>query len=218
MDNYQNPQVPQQAPYAPVEPQAPVAPAEPQLPQAGKKGFNVKKLIPVVAVVVVVAIVIALFGGGQTGPVDDYFEIIYNGKVSNIKKMAPKEAWDEDEEELQEIIDGYQDYYDEMVEENGKPKFDYDITDSEELDKDDDDFEWLAECAEEYFDVDEDDVKKIYEIEVEGTVEYDDSEEEIEETYYSLKIGGKWYLFTDSGVPVFYGIAMLGALYSADFE
>ena len=209
MDNYQNPQ------QAPVQ-QAPVAPAEPQLPQAGKKGFNVKKLIPVVAVVVVVAIVIALFGGGQTGPVDDYFEIIYKGKVSNIEKMVPKEALEDDDEDLQEIIDGFQEYYDEMVEEKGEPKLDYDITDSEELDKDDDDFEWLAECAEEYFDVDEDDVKKIYEIEVEGTVEYDDSEEEIEDTYYSLKIGGKWYLFTDSGVPVFYGIAMLGALYSMD--
>jgi hypothetical protein len=207
MENYQNPQVPQQAP---------VAPAEAQLPQANKKGFDVKKLIPVVAVVVVVAIVIALFGGGHTGPVDDYFEIIYNGKISNIKKMAPKETWDGDEEELQEIIDGYQEYYDESVEENGKAKLDYEITDSKKLDKDDDEFEMIAESAEEYFDVDEDDVKKVYEIDVEGTVEYEDSEDEIDTTYYSAKIGGKWYLFTESGVPVFYGIAMLGALYSMD--
>lgn len=130
--------------------------------------------------------------------------------------MAPKEAWEDDEEELQEIIDGFQDYYDEQVEEYGEPKLDYDITGSEKIDKDDDDFEWIAECAEEYFDVDEKDVKQVYEIEVEGTVEYDDDEEEIEETFYSAKIGGKWYLFTDSGTPVFYGIALLGALYGMD--
>ena len=190
MENYQNPQVPQQAP---------VAPAEAQLPQANKKGFDVKKLIPVVAVAVVVAIVIGLFaGGGYKKPVKEFFEIVYEGKASKIKNMVPKDVVDD--EDMEELIEKYQEMYDEKVEENGKTKYDYKITDSEKLDKDDDEFEMIAKSAESWFEVDEDDVKQVYEIEVEVTAETDDDEIEEELTLYSAKIGGKWYLFIADGI------------------
>lgn len=201
MENYQNPQVPQQAP---------VAPAEAQLPQANKKGFDVKKLIPVVAVVVVVAIVIGLFaGGGYKKPLDKYFDIVYEGKASNIKDLLPDEAWEEfaeefdvDKDELIESLgEGLAELIEEREEEYGKfKKVEYEIVDEEKIE--DDDLEEIAEAVADMWDVDEKDITAAYELEVEGTAIYEDEEIEFEETYFSVKVNGKWYLFTSYGSPV----------------
>ena len=204
MENYQNTQ------QAPVQAQefAPAAPA--------KKKPAFMKFLPIVAIVVVAAILIGVFAtGGPTAPVDDYLEVLYKGDASKIKKLAPNSVWEE--VDLDEVKEAYAEAFEEETEDYGKcKKLDYEITDKEEIDKDDDEFEEIAEEVADSFEVDEDDVKKIYYIEVEGVAEYEEEEEEFEEGFYSVKIKGTWYLVHESGMPAYAGIVMIAAFYGAD--
>lgn len=174
--------------------------------------MDIKKIvIAAVAVVVVIAILSALFGGGYKKPVKKLFDLTYKGKVSNVEDMLPDEVWEEYADEfdmekdelIEEVGEKVVDFFEETYEDSDYGEFKkvkYDIVDSEKVDKDD--LEEIAEAVADMWDVDEDDVTAAYELEIEGEAIFEDDEVELDSDFYSVKVNGKWYLFSDDGMSM----------------
>ena len=194
---------------APVTPAAPAAAAAPAAPAAAaapaptksKPGFTLNNRnigIIAVAAVAAIAVIIAcffIFGGrGYKDVVKDYFKAIEKADAKLMMDLLPddlvKAVMKEEDmtkkemtEELQDSLDDMSDYYD-IVE--------YEITDTEEFDKDD-----LKELKEDYEDYDVK-VKDAMVVEVEVTMEVYGMETTQTMELTLIKVGGSWYLDIDS--------------------
>ena len=137
---------------------------------------------------------------------DNYFSVVFYGKVNKLEKLAPAEYWEylEDEndvsmkdvEELMEegnktLIRGLEDEYGDNI------KVSYKI-----LEKDDassSDLDEMKEYIKSNYDIPKKSVTDAVELEVELTVRGDDDEETTESTKYAVKVGGDWYICSANG-------------------
>ncbi len=177
---------------------------------AKAKGSNKNLLVGVVAVAVVVIALIVLissiFTSSYKDPIDNMIDVMFEGKVKKIEKLAPKEYWkymeEEFDTELDEIIEQAEEsieYMMEMYEEEyGKNiKVKYKITDKDTLsDKKLDD---IKEGLKDNYDIAKKSVKKAYKLEVEMTIKGKDDEDTDESDMIVAQIGNGWYIVSESG-------------------
>ena len=164
-------------------------------------------------IIIGVALLVVLgIGGlilGNTGyktALDNYVAVM-NGNAKKVEKLMPKEYWEyleeEDGQELDDIIDDFEDDYkdlvDEWEDEYGKnPKVSYEIEEAEKMDKDD--VEDMAEALEEkYSFIDDKDVKQAYEVEIELTIKGRKDDDSDDMDVLCVKIGSGWYLISKYG-------------------
>lgn len=171
--------------------------------QAPAKKSN-KKLIAIIAGVVAVIIAfICIFGGGSyKSTIKKYYSAIENGDGSKLQACYPfyVKAAKADGDSASDIKDEYKDraesLHDLYAERYGDDfKIKYEIKDADKVDKDDlEDFEKeLNEAIEEEdINMGKVSISQGYEVEVEGTIKGSEDEDEFEDTFYMLKINGKW--------------------------
>jgi hypothetical protein len=108
--------------------------------------------------------------------------------------------WIEDEDDLVDMMEeSFDMIHEQWEEEYGDDiKISYKIKDAKKMDKDD-----LEDLQDEYDDADIDiDIKQAYEVEVEVTIKGDDDDDEEDMDLVIIKVGGKWYLDTNSGLGI----------------
>lgn len=186
------------APVATAAPAAAVA-SETPAPTKSKPGFTLNnRNIGIIAVAAVAAIAIIIgcffiFGGrSYKDVVKDYFKATEKADAKLMMELLPEDlikyvmkeedmSKKEMTEELQDSLDRLHKYYDEV-------KISYEITDTEEFDKDD-----LKDIKETYKEIGVK-VKDAMVVEVEVTMELDGSERTTEQELTLIKVGGSWYL------------------------
>jgi uncharacterized membrane protein YvbJ len=186
------------APVAPAAPAANPAPAAP-VATGSKPGFTLNNRnigIIAVAAVAVIALLIScffIFGGrSYKDVVKDYFKATEKADAKLMMELLPddliKYVMKEEDmtkkemtEELQDSLDMIHRYYDEV-------KISYEITDTEDFDKDE-----LKEIKEMYEEIDVK-VKDAMIVEVEVTMELDGDERTTTQELTLIKVGGSWYL------------------------
>ena len=137
---------------------------------------------------------------------DNYISVVCNGKVNKLEKLAPAEYWEclEDEndvsmkdaeEQMEELnktlIRGLEDEYGDNI------KVSYKI-----LEKDDassSDLDEMKDYIKSNYDIPKKSVTDAVELEVELTIRGDDDEETTESTFYAVKVGGDWYIWSVNG-------------------
>ncbi len=181
------------------------------------------KVGAIVAGVLVVAIIVGvlLSGGGYKGAVKDFMSVMCDGKASKIEKLAPEEFWEEEDIDVDDVVEGYEEYHEEFLEnledEYGDDvKLSYDFKDSKKMDKDD--LEDLAESISDNYDyIDEDDVTAAYEVELETTIKGDDDDDEDDMELIVAKIGGDWYVMSGNSFYAQYLALTAGAVDYSDY-
>lgn len=127
------------------------------------------------AVLIILIIIIAsVAGNSYKKAIDNYMDVLVYGKANKIEKLAPKEYWD-------------------YCEEN----YDTDINDV--VDQFEDSYEYLSDSLEEEYGIAKKSVTKAYEIEAEVTFKGSDDEDTEDMTLIVVKIGGSWYICSESG-------------------
>ena len=187
------------APVAPAAPAANPAPAAAPVATGSKPGFTLNNRnigIIAVAAVAVIALLIScffIFGGrSYKDVVRDYFKATEKADAKLMMELLPddliKYVMKEEDmtkkemtEELQDSLDMIHRYYDEV-------KISYEITDTEDFDKDE-----LKEIKEMYEEIDVK-VKDAMIVEVEVTMELDGDERTTTQELTLIKVGGSWYL------------------------
>jgi uncharacterized membrane protein YvbJ len=187
------------APVAPAAPAANPAPAAAPVATGSKPGFTLNNRnigIIAVAAVAVIALLIScffIFGGrSYKDVVKDYFKATEKADAKLMMELLPddliKYVMKEEDmtkkemtEELQDSLDMIHRYYDEV-------KISYEITDTEDFDKDE-----LKEIKEMYEEIDVK-VKDAMIVEVEVTMELDGNERTTTQELTLIKVGGSWYL------------------------
>lgn len=185
---------------------APVAPADPAAPAAAtgsKPGFKLdNRMIGIIAVVgvAVLALIITcffIFGGrSYKDVVKDYFKAIEKADAKLMIELLPddliKSIMKEEDMTKKEMTEDLQDELDDIHEYYDKVKISYEITDTEEFDKDD-----LKDLKKEYKEYDVK-VKDAMFVEVEVTLEFDGRDITNTMELTLIKVGGSWYLDIDS--------------------
>lgn len=174
-------------------------PAAPEVPSSTKPGFTLNNRnigIIAVASVAVIALIIScffIFGGrGYKDVVKDYFKAMEKADAKLMMELLPddviKYAMKEDDmtkkemtEELQEQLDSLHKYYD-------KIKISYEITGTEEFDKED-----LADLKDNYKEIGVK-VKDAMSVSVDVTMTLDGREMNNDLELTLIKVGGSWYL------------------------
>lgn len=187
------------APVAPAAPAANPAPAAAPVATGSKPGFTLNNRnigIIAVAAVAVIALLIScffIFGGrSYKDVVRDYFKATEKADAKLMMELLPddliKYVMKEEDmtkkemtEDLQDSLDMIHRYYDEV-------KISYEITDTEDFDKDE-----LKEIKEMYKEIDVK-VKDAMIVEVEVTMELDGDERTTTQELTLIKVGGSWYL------------------------
>ena len=187
------------APVAPAAPAANPAPAAAPVATGSKPGFTLNNRnigIIAVAAVAVIALLIScffIFGGrSYKDVVRDYFKATEKADAKLMMELLPddliKYVMKEEDmtkkemtEDLQDSLDMIHRYYDEV-------KISYEITDTEDFDKDE-----LKEIKEMYEAIDVK-VKDAMIVEVEVTMELDGDERTTTQELTLIKVGGSWYL------------------------
>jgi uncharacterized membrane protein YvbJ len=187
------------APVAPAAPAANPAPTAAPVATGSKPGFTLNNRnigIIAVAAVAVIALLIScffIFGGrSYKDVVKDYFKATEKADAKLMMELLPddliKYVMKEEDmtkkemtEELQDSLDMIHRYYDEV-------KISYEITDTEDFDKDE-----LKEIKEMYEEIDVK-VKDAMIVEVEVTMELDGDERTTTQELTLIKVGGSWYL------------------------
>jgi uncharacterized membrane protein YvbJ len=187
------------APVAPAAPAANPAPAAAPVATGSKPGFTLNNRnigIIAVAAVAVIALLIScffIFGGrSYKDVVKDYFKATEKADAKLMMELLPddliKYVMKEEDmtkkemtEDLQDSLDMIHRYYDEV-------KISYEITDTEDFDKDE-----LKEIKEMYEEIDVK-VKDAMIVEVEVTMELDGDERTTTQELTLIKVGGSWYL------------------------
>lgn len=178
------------------------------------KFFNLKKHYPLicaaVAVVLVIVLIISLISnGGYKSAINNYIGL-FEGKSSKIEKIAPEEYWDYYEEQydksVKDIVKLYEDSWEsreeELEEEYGKHiKISYDITDKEELDKND--LRDLATKLKDKWGIKKKNIKEAYELEIELKIKGSEDEDIQDLSCIAVKINGSWYLCNNNGYFLF---------------
>lgn len=135
------------------------------------------------------------------GAVNNYMSaLIGEADEDTFRSLVPEEAWEylddvgyDPDDIVEQYLDSQDDIMDDLEDELGDDvKFSYTVDDEDELSRKE--MEELCEYLEHY-DVDTDDIKKAYELELYVTLEgdYDDEEDDITLIVYQL--GYKWYVF-----------------------
>lgn len=170
-----------------------------------------KKLLGIVigaAAVVLIAIIILVssIGGGYKSAIDNYFDVLVEGKVKKLEKLAPEAYWDYLEDEydttLDDIKEEYEDSFEDQAEyleeEYGKNyKYSYKITDKDDITNKK--FKNIQENLKDRYDIPKKSVTKGYKVDIEATIKGSEDEDETETTLYVVKIDGDWYVTTESG-------------------
>ena len=170
--------------------------------EAAKKDKK-KMVIGIAAIVAVLAIIIGLFsvlGGGYRTALNNYYKKYLIGKATKttIKNMYPKQYWEENDIDPDDMYENYEEYYKEyavesLEDEYGKNlRVSYKITDKDKLDKDD--LKELREELSESWGIKKKDVKKAYELELDITIRGSEDKDTDEATVIVAKIGSKWYI------------------------
>ena len=182
---------------------APVAPADPAAPAAAtgsKPGFKLdNRMIGIIAVVgvAVLALIITcffIFGGrSYKAVVKDTFKAIETADAKLMMELLPdemiKSIMKDEDMTKKEMTEQLQDMLDYMFRGADKIKITYEITHTEEVDKDD-----LKDLKEEYKDEYDIKVKDAMIVEVEVTVKVDGEKTTEDMDLYLIKVGGSWYL------------------------
>ena len=187
------------APVAPAAPAANPAPAAAPVATGSKPGFTLNNrnigIIAVAAVAVIALLISCLFifgGRSYKDVVRDYFKATEKADAKLMMELLPddliKYVMKEEDmtkkemtEDLQDSLDMIHRYYDEV-------KISYEITDTEDFDKDE-----LKEIKEMYEEIDVK-VKDAMIVEVEVTMELDGDERTTTQELTLIKVGGSWYL------------------------
>ena len=160
----------------------------------------------ILAFILVLTLLGTIFGNTYKTPIKNLIDVSFYAKAGKLDNLAPKEYWewyedkyDKDLKDLKEDIkDNAKDIKEELRDEYGwNYKVKYTIKDKEKLDKDD--LEELAEKISDKYDIKERKIKKAYELEVEFTIKGNKEKNESKTTFYSVKIGSKWYLVKSNG-------------------
>lgn len=169
-----------------------------------KQKISNKMLGLIAGAVAVVLVVVILFstlsGGGAKAAVKKSYDINYKGKVSVLKGLAPKEYWNFAEEayniDLSEVKKDIKADIKDTIEDSDI-KFSYKYQDKKEANR-----QTLKECKEilsERYDIDEDKIKKLYEVDFTFTTKFDGDKDISTHASYAVKIGAKWYPVDDDG-------------------
>lgn len=170
-----------------------------------------KKLLGIVigaAAIVLVAVIILVssIGGGYKSAINNYFDVMIEGKANKIEKLAPKQYWDylEEEEDVtledlkEDYEDSFEDQIDQLEDEYGKNyKFSYKITDKDDITTKK--FKNIQENLKDKYDIPKKSVTKGYKVDVELSIKGSEDEDENDTTLYVVKIDGDWYVTTESG-------------------
>ena len=159
------------------------------------------------AVLIILIIIIAsVAGNGYKKAIDNYMDVLIYGKADKIEKLAPKEYWDYCEEnydtDITDIIDQFEDSYeylsDHLEEEYGKNvKVRYKITDKDDLS--DKKLNTIRDNLKDEYGIAKKSVTKAYKIDAEMTLKGSDDEDTEDMTLIIVKIGGSWYICSESG-------------------
>ena len=159
------------------------------------------------AVLIILIIIIAsVAGNGYKKAIDNYMDVLIYGKADKIEKLAPKEYWDYCEEnydtDITDIIDQFEDSYeylsDNLEEEYGKNvKVRYKITDKDDLS--DKKLNTIRDNLKDEYGIAKKSVTKAYKIDAEMTLKGSDDEDTEDMTLIIVKIGGSWYICSESG-------------------
>lgn len=188
------------APAAPTAPAAYAAPAAPAAATGSKPGFKFdNRMIGIIAVVGVAALALIItcffiFGGrSYKATVKDYFKAMETADAKLMMELLPddmiKSIMKDEDMTKKEMTEELQDMLDYMFRGADKIKITYEITDTEEVDKDD-----LKDLKEEYKDEYDIKVKDAMIVEVEVTVKVDGEKTTEDVDLYLIKVGGSWYL------------------------
>ena len=157
------------------------------------------------AVIILLAILVGS-SGDYTKPLDNYIDLM-NGDIDVIADMAPEAYWeyceDELDKDLDDMIEEYEELYEDFIlesleEEYGEDiSFSYEIVDEKELSTKK--LDAIKDGLKENYDIAKKSVTDGMELEVELTIEGDDDEDSDETDMYVVKIDGDWYTVTSSG-------------------
>lgn len=167
-----------------------------------------KKLVCLLMVLVLALSLTACGGSGYKGVVKDMMKALEKADAEAMLKLYHEECidtmidgeWIEDEDDLVDMMEeSFDMIHEQWEDEYGDDiKISYKIKDAEKMDKDD-----LEDLQDEYDDADIDiDIKQAYEVEVEVTIKGDDDDDEEDMDLVIIKVGGKWYLDTNSGLGI----------------
>ncbi|MCD7811341.1 MAG: hypothetical protein LUG91_05775 [Ruminococcus sp.] len=206
---------PEAQPAPEVNYQSPVdqAPVADQAPADGGAGGNDKKKlivaggIAVVAIIIIIAIISSIAGGGYKDPINDFIKGINKADSQKVmeacfpkdwlEEMADdedldlKELYDELDEEYEDVLDDWEDYYGKNV------KLSFDFEDKKELSS-----KKLSNYEDDYDDYYDMDVEITKGYKVSGTLTIegkdDDDEEDIEIIVVKIK-GEGWFVCLSDG-------------------
>ncbi len=180
-------------------PAAPAATEAPATATGSKPGFTLNnRNIGIIAVAAVAAIALIIgcffiFGGrSYKDVVKDYFKATEKADAKLMMELLPddliKYVMKEEDMTKKEMTEDLQDSLDRIHKYYDKVKISYEITDTEEFDKDD-----LKDIKEMYKEIGVK-VKDAMVVEVEVTMELDDDERTTTQELTLIKVGGSWYL------------------------
>jgi len=161
------------------------------------------KKIGIIAVAASGALILILlftliFGGsGYEDAVDTLFAVTFEGDMDDIEDLAPEEFWDTIDEPIDDVIaelseEYKEDLYEELIEVFGEDfDIDYEITDENELSSTK--VKYVAESLNETYDIEENTVKEVYELDLEVVITGNNEERTRELEAYVVKIGSEWY-------------------------
>lgn len=188
---------------AAAQPAAPAAAEAPATATGSKPGFTLNnRNIGIIAVAAVAALALIIgcffiFGGrSYKDVVKDYFKAIEKADAKLMIELLPddmiKSIMKEEDMTKKELTEDLQDELDDMHEYYDKVKISYEITDTEEFDKDD-----LKDLKKDYKEYDVK-VKDAMVVEVKVTLEFDGRDISNTMELTLIKVGGSWYLDIDS--------------------
>lgn len=178
----------------------PAAPAATEAPATGSKpGFTLNnRNIGIIAVAAVAALALIIgcffiFGGrSYKDVVKDYFKATEKADAKLMMDLLPddliKYVMEEEDMTKKEMIEDLQDSLDQLHKYYDKVKISYEITDTEDFDKDD-----LKDLKKDYKEIGVK-VKDAMVVEVEVTMELDGNEMTTDQELTLIKVGGSWYL------------------------
>lgn len=145
-----------------------------------------------VAALVLIIILLLIFTSPAKGVVKKYAQAMKNYDAEKMATLFHKDMIEERWDDSDELVDYYEDFFE------NKEDADYKVTgfkiDGDYKKYDEDDLEDYAEYLDEYFGINEKDVKEIRRYKIEFEVDDDGDEDTEKEKVLVAKIKGKWYL------------------------
>ncbi len=168
-----------------------------------------KKFKSILALVIVLVLSMSLFtgcGAAYSGSVDNFLEATYEGKVDKIERLAPDAYWDDLKDgltgmTLAEVEDAYEKMYTKILEqledEIGEFKgISYEIINEAKIEEEK--LNEIAEAISDRLDINKDEIKRGYEIDIKYTLKGADDEMVEYDLLEVIKIGSDWYVYDSS--------------------